>query len=90
MVPALAQVAAWARSQHYSALAINMFMQVANHYLVAQALAGSHAIVAHEVPSASTRRVKIPDTCIRLGIKCLTRFEMLRNERARFVLGRSP
>lgn len=90
MVPALAQVAAWARSQHYSALAINTFMQVADYYLVAQALAGSHAIVTHEVPSASTRRVKIPDACIGLGIKCLTPFEMPRNERARFVLGPSP
>ena len=89
-VPALAQVAAWARSRRYSAPAINTFMQVADYYLVAQALAGSHAIVTHEVPSASTRRVKIPDACIGLGIKCLTPFEMLRNERARFVLGPSP
>ena len=29
----------------------------------------------------------MPDACIDLGIKCITPFEMLRNERARFVLG---
>ena len=41
------------------------------------------------VPSASTRKIKIPDACIGLGIKCMTPYEMLRRERARFVLGRS-
>ena len=85
--PALAQVAAWASGQNYSAPAINTFMQVADYYLVAQALAGGHTVVTHEVPSASTRRVKIPDACIDLGIGYLTPFDMLRRERARFVLG---
>jgi hypothetical protein len=42
--------------------------------------------VTHEVPSASVKRIKIPDACIGLGIKCITPFEMLRIERARFVL----
>ncbi len=37
--------------------------------------------------SASTRKIKIPDACIGLGVKCMTPFEMLRRERARFVLG---
>ena len=36
------------------------------------------------------RRVKIPDACIGLGIKCVTPYEMLRTERARFVLGQAP
>jgi transcriptional regulator with XRE-family HTH domain len=34
------------------------------------------------------KKVKIPEPCIGLGIKCMTPFEMLRRERARFVLGR--
>ena len=59
-------------------------------YLVAQAQAGEHTIVTHEVPSASTRKIKIPDACIGLGIKCMTPYEMLRRERARFVLGAHP
>ena len=89
-VPALAQVAAWASGQGYTAQAISTFMQVADYYLVAQALAGQHTVLTHEVPSASKRRIKIPDACIGLGAKCMTPFEMLRNERARFVLGTVP
>ena len=60
------------------------------YYLVSQAHAGNHTVVTHEVPSASTRMIKIPDACIGLGIKCMTPFEMLRLERARFVLGPEP
>ena len=88
--PALRRVAAWASGRDYGALAIRTFLQVADYYLVAQALAGGHTVVTHEVPSASTRRIKIPDVCIGLGIRCLTPFEMLRRERARFVLGQPP
>jgi len=42
---------------------------VADYYLVAQAKAGNHTIVTHEIPSASARKIKIPDACIGLGIK---------------------
>ena len=89
-IPALQQVAAWASERNYTADAINVFIQVADYYLVAQALAGEHAVVTHEVSSTSMRRIKIPDACIGLGIKCLTPFQMLRIERTRFVLGPSP
>jgi hypothetical protein len=87
LLPALGQVAEWARSQGYTPAAVSTFLQVADYYLVSQALAGDHVVVTHEIPSASTRRIKIPDSCIGLGIKCMTPFEMLRRERARFVLG---
>lgn len=83
---ALRRVSEWASGQRYEPAAINAFLQVADYYLVAQALAGGHTVVTHEVPSASTRKIKIPDACIALGIKCMTPFEMLRKERARFVL----
>lgn len=43
-------------------------------------------MVTHEVPSGSTRKIKIPNVCIGLGIKCMTPFQMLRVEGARFVL----
>ena len=85
--PALAKVSAWASGQRYGASAVSTFLQVADYYLVAHSLSGQHTVVTHEVPSASTRRIKIPDACIGLGIKCMTPFEMLRRERARFVLG---
>ena len=66
---------------------MSTFLQVADYYLVAQAQAGGHTVVTHEVPSASARKIKIPDACIGLGIKFMTPFEMLRRERAKFVLG---
>lgn len=65
---------------------MSAFLQVADYYLVAHAKAGNHTVVTHEIPSASTRKIKIPDACIGLGIKFMTPYEMLRRERARFVL----
>ena len=85
--PALASVSSWAAGQRYEPSAVSTFLQVADYYLVAHALAAHHTVVTHEVPSATTRKIKIPDACIGLGIKCMTPFEMLRTERARFVLG---
>jgi len=85
--PALATVSAWASGRGYESSAVSTFLQVADYYLVAQALAGRHIVVTHEVPSASTRKIKIPDACIGLDIKFMTPYEMLRAERARFVLG---
>jgi len=85
--PALAAVSTWASSQAYTPAAVSTFLQVADYYLVAQAQAGRHTVVTHEVPSASNRKIKIPDACIGLGIKFMTPFEMLRRERAKFVLG---
>jgi len=46
--------------------------------------------VTHEVASTSTKKIKIPNACIGVGVKCMTPYEMLRLERARFVLGPSP
>jgi hypothetical protein len=88
VVPALGTVSRWAASQRYEPVAVNTFLQKADFYLVAHALAHQFTLVTHEVPSASTRKIKIPDACIGLGVKVVSTFEMLRNTRARFVLGR--
>ncbi len=85
--PAMAEVSAWATRQRYEPAAVDTFLKVADYYLVAQARSGGHTVVTHEVPSASTRKIKIPDACIGLGIKCMNPYEMLRLERARFILG---
>ena len=85
--PALAAVSAWASGQRYEAAAVSTFLQVADYYLVAHSLAGQHTVVTHEIPSTSMRRIKIPNACIGLGVKCMTPYEMLRRERARFILG---
>lgn len=87
VLPSLGVVSAWASSGYYEPAAINTFLQVADYYLVAQAHAGGHVVVTRERPAATPRRIKIPDACIGLGIKCITPFEMLRLEQARFVLG---
>lgn len=89
VLPAFERVSEWATSGHYDQSAVNTFLQVADYYLVAQALAGQHTVVTHEVASGSRRKIKIPDACIGLGVKCMNPFTMLRKERARFVLGGS-
>ena len=44
-------------------------------------------VVTHEKPANTLKIVKIPNVCIGLDIKCITPYEMLRLEKARFVLG---
>jgi len=83
-----AAVTAWVQGQSYEASAISTFLQKADYYIVSQARAGGHTVVTHEVPAASPRKIKIPDVCIGIRIKCMSPYEMLRRERARFVLGR--
>src|SRR6266705_2398610 len=86
ILPALAKVSTWVTGQNYEPAAINTFLQVADYYLVAYALAHGQTVVTHEKASTSTKNIKIPEPCIGLGIKCMNPFEMLRKERARFVL----
>lgn len=90
ILPALGRVSTWATGQNYEPAAVNTFLQVADFYLVAHALAHGHTVVTHEIASASTKKIKIPNACIGLGVKCVTPFEMLRHERARFILGPQP
>lgn len=85
---ALGTVARWATGQQYEPAAISTFFQVADYYLVAHALAHRHVVVTHEVPADSTKRIKIPNACMGLGVGHMTPFEMLRREKARFILGR--
>jgi hypothetical protein len=90
VLPALGTVSSWANGQNYEPAAVNTFLLVADYYLVAHALAYGHIVVTHEVASASTKKIKIPNACISLGLKFMTPYEMLRIERARFILGPKP
>ena len=56
------------------------------YYLVAYAHARNLVVVTHELPSSSTKRIKIPDACIALDVKVMSPYEMLRTERVRFIL----
>lgn len=93
VLPVLGRVSNWATTytwgaaQRYSAAAVNTFLQVADYYLVAHALAHKHVVVTHEVAAATINKIKIPNACIAQGVKCVTPYEMLRRERALFVLG---
>jgi hypothetical protein len=87
ILPALATVSSWAAGQNYEPAAVSTFLQKADFYLVAHALAHGHVVVTHEVAAASTKKIKIPNACIGVGVKCMSPFEMLRLARARFILG---
>lgn len=80
-------VSAWATSQQFEPAAFNTFLQVADYYLVAHALAQGMAVVTHEIAANTRKRMKIPNACIGPGVRCFTPYEMLRREKARFVLG---
>ena len=87
VLPALDTVNYWAHGHGYQSSAVTTFLQVADYWLVAHALAHKCIIVTHEVPANTAGKIKIPNACIGLGLRCMNPFEMLRRERARFVLG---
>lgn len=84
----LGEVSNRVTSQNYEPAAVNTFLQLADYYIVAHALAHGYTVVTHEVMANTTKKIKIPNVCIDLGIKCMSPYEMLRYERARFVLGK--
>ncbi|MDA8270800.1 MAG: DUF4411 family protein [Actinomycetota bacterium] len=86
ILPSLGIVSTWASAGAYEPVAVNTFLQVADYYLVSHAHANEFVIVSHEIASPSVKKVKIPNACIALGIKVMSPYEMLRTERARFVL----
>jgi hypothetical protein len=83
----LTAVSQWVSNQNYDPAATSTFYQVADYYLVAHANAHGFTVVTHEKPADSIRKVKIPNVCIGIGIPTMTPYEMLRVERAQFVLG---
>ena len=87
VLPALRTVSDRASSHGYRPAAVATFLQVADYWLVAHALAHERIVVTHEVPADTTSKIKFPNACIGLGLRCMNPYEMLRRERARFVLG---
>lgn len=85
-IRALSTVSNWTRAFGFLPSAVEEFLQVADYWLVAHALAHGRTVVTHEVPQNTTHKVKIPNACAGLGIECINPFEMLRRERARFIL----
>lgn len=87
IVPSLTAVSVWAGSGSYEPAAVNLFLQVADYFLVAHAHANQFVVVTHEIPANSSKRIKIPNACLALGVKIMSPYDMLRAEKARFVLG---
>ena len=89
VVPALRTVSDWVSGTGYQTGAVSTFLQVADYWLVAHALAHDCTVVTHEVPADTTSKIKIPNACFDLKVSCMNPYETLRRERARFVLGSS-
>lgn len=85
----LGVVAAWARSGSFTAAAATEFLGIADSQLVAVAHARKLTVVTHEVPSNSRQRIKVPTACLALGVAYASPYEILRKERARFVLAKA-
>jgi Domain of unknown function (DUF4411) len=83
---ALAQVSAWVTNQNFEQAAITEFLQRADLFLIGKALAGQFTVVTYEVQANTAKKVKIPNVCAGLNIKCINAFAMLSLEKARFIL----
>jgi hypothetical protein len=86
VVPSLQATSTWANGAGYEPAAVATFLQDADYYLVAHAHTQRHVVVTHEVVAPSTKKIKIPNACIGVGVRYVTPFEMLRAEGARFVI----
>jgi hypothetical protein len=89
---ALARVGGWALSRPYLEPARIKFLTSADGFLVAHGLAHGHTVVTHERANwpFSPKRVVIPHACEAMGVRCCSPFQMLREEKARFILESRP
>ena len=83
----LVVVAQWANSQTYTPAAINEFLQAADFYLVAHALAHGHVAVTRERLDPNARKkIQIPNACEGVGAQWMDPYAMLRAEKVKFVI----
>jgi hypothetical protein len=82
----MATLSVWASGGTYDPAAVSDFFNAADYFLVGQAMAGGHTVVTHEIVEAKKKKIKIPNACISVGVKCISPYQMLRSENARFVL----
>ena len=80
-------VAHWVSTspRQYQQQAVSEFLSCSDYWLVANGHGRQMTVVTHEVPAPnSKKKVKIPDVCSGLGVRCITPFEMLDEMGARF------
>ncbi|MCY4176029.1 MAG: DUF4411 family protein [Acidimicrobiaceae bacterium] len=87
--PSLGELSHWANGSEHERAGVDVFLNSADYHLVAQAHARSCVVVTHEIFSPSTKRIKIPNACLGVEVKYVNPYQMLRSERARFILNRS-
>jgi hypothetical protein len=83
----LPRVIGWVEQQtRFKRSAIDAFSAGADMYLIAYALAHSHVVVTQEVSAPNSKTaIKIPDVCDGLEVQCVSLWELLRAEGAKFV-----
>jgi len=88
VIAAASNIAEWVDAQPYRFAAKDKFFDSTDHILVAYALSIGCTVVTHEkkADSKSKRKIKIPNVCCAFDVDYITPFQMLRRERARFVL----
>lgn len=86
---AFQRVSHWALTSGFQSAAYNEFLDVADSFLVAQALAGDHTVVTLEKPATtpSRKKIKVPDACAGVGVRCMTLYALMRLQGVRLVLG---
>ena len=86
VIGAFNDVMRWVVGNGYDAAAVHTFGQVADAWLIAHALALQCAVVTHEVPADTLKKVKIPNVCAGLEVRFMNPFQMLRREGVQFRL----
>lgn len=87
--PAMQQLSGWVDASHYMNSAKAAFWAKADGYLVSCGLTYQCTVVTLEVSALeSKKKIKIPDACKAMKVDCITPFDMLRRENARFILER--
>ena len=86
VMAAAKEVSRWVHGEGYLPGAVTSFMSKADYWIVAHALAHGCAVVTHEVGAQTVKKVKIPNACRGLGVRCMDPWTMLRMIGARFIL----
>lgn len=82
----LLRVARWA-SENYDPAGYEKFFSGADFVLVGYALAHGHILVTQENTKGGKAKIKIPDACAAVGVKCINTWDLLKAECPKFILG---
>ena len=86
--PYLGRIAEWAQSLGLAAGVVDKFCGGADIQLIAYALGHHYTVVTLEKSAPDGQsNIKIPDACREFDVNCIDTFEMLRQEKANFILG---